>query len=577
MLAPSAALAVALASTACGGGGGTPAAASPGSSTASGTQTASPLAAADKAASRFLQHAGVGATDADIAAVKAVGAPAWLEAQMTLPRGERAWDWSIAKGYGDIDQRFLFDSGGPTVDYALAFQMASAPDTVRKRVALALSEYFVVSVLVAQVNWTGLAMAHYWDELNDHAFGNFRDLLQAMTLNPAMGAWLNTRGNLKEDPSIGRVPDENYAREVMQLFTIGLVQLNLDGTPRQDGQGRPLATYTQDDVTQLARIFTGWDYWDDGRRFFTATTNNDRTYPEYTRRTMVFDAAKHSTRESVVLGRTIPAGADGPARLRAALDILFQHPNVGPFFGRQMIQRLVSSNPSPGYVARVAAAFNDNGAGVRGDMKAVWRAILLDEEARGDAGLASTTHGKVREPAVRMFQWLRSFGGRSVSGTWNWGFGYGDPVAWYGQRPLWAPSVFNFFRPGYVPPGTAMAAAGATAPEFQILNESSVCQWVNAIDNLNLSAGTIRNAYGDIAVDLERERALAPDAAALVRRLNLLLAAGQLSAQTEQRLVEILELGQPGMTNAADDTARRYRVIAAITLVMSCPEYLVQK
>ncbi|MFN7644010.1 MAG: DUF1800 family protein [Burkholderiales bacterium] len=576
MIAPSAALAVALASTAC-GGGGTPAAAPPGSSTASGTQTASPLAAADKAASRFLQHAGVGATDADIAAVKAVGAPAWLEAQITLPRGERAWDWSIAKGYGDIDQRFLFDSGGPTVDYALAFQMASAPDTVRKRVALALSEYFVVSVLVAQVNWTGLAMAHYWDELNDHAFGNFRDLLQAMTLNPAMGAWLNTRGNLKEDPSIGRVPDENYAREVMQLFTIGLVQLNLDGTPRLDGQGRPLATYTQDDVTQLARIFTGWDYWDDGRRFFTATTNNDRTYPEYTRRAMVFDAAKHSTRESVVLGRTIPAGADGPARLSAALDILFRHPNVGPFFGRQMIQRLVSSNPSPGYVARVAAAFNDNGAGVRGDMKAVWRAILLDEEVRGDAGLASTTHGKVREPAVRMFQWLRSFGGRSVSGAWNWGFGYGDPVAWYGQRPLWAPSVFNFFRPGYVPPGTAMAAAGATVPEFQILNESSVCQWVNAIDNLNLSAGTIRNAYGDIAVDLERERALAPDAAALVRRLNLLLAAGQLSAQTEQRLVEILELGQPGMTNAADDTARRYRVIAAITLVMSCPEYLVQK
>jgi uncharacterized protein (DUF1800 family) len=242
-----------------------------------------------------------------------------------------------------------------------------------------------------------------------------------------------------------------------------------------------------------------------------------------------------------------------------------------------MIQRLVSSNPSPAYVARVAAAFNDNGTGVRGDMKAVWRAILLDDEARGDAGLVSTTHGKVREPAVRMFQWLRSFGGRSVSGAWNWGFDYAGPIAWYGQRPLHAPSVFNFFRPGYVPPGTAMAAAGATAPEFQILNESSVCQWVNAIDILNLSAGTIRNAYGDIAVDLERERALAPDAAALVRRLNLLLAAGQLSAQTEQRLVEILELGQPGMTNAADDTARRYRVIAAITLVMSCPEYLVQK
>ncbi len=572
-LAPGAALAVGLASTACGGGGGDGAQAP----AAAGASASPSLPAADRSASRFLQQAGMGATDADIAAVKASGATRWLDAQMALPRGERAWDWSIAKGYGDIDGRFLYDSGGPTVDFALAHEMARAPDTVRKRVALALSEFFVVSVLVAQVNWTGLAMAHYWDELNDHAFGNFRDLLQAMTLNPAMGAWLNTRGNLKEDPAVGRVPDENYAREVMQLFTIGLVQLNPDGTLRRDGQGRPLATYTQDDVTQLARIFTGWDYWDDGRRFIAPTTNSERTFPEYTRRAMVFDATKHSTRESVVLGRTIPAGADGPSRLSAALDILFRHPNVGPFFGRQMIQRLVTSNPSPAYVARVSAAFDDNGAGVRGDMKAVWRSILLDDEARGDAGLSSTTHGKVREPAVRMFQWLRTFGGRSLSGAWNWGFAYGDPVTWYGQRPLWAPSVFNFFRPGYVPPGTAMAAAGATAPEFQILNESSVGQWVNAIDNLNLSAGTIRNAYGDIVVDLEAERALAPDAAALIRRLNLLLAAGQLSTQTELRLVEILELGQPGMTNASDDTARRYRAIAAITLVMSCPEYLVQK
>jgi uncharacterized protein (DUF1800 family) len=535
------------------------------------------LSAADRAASRFLQQAGVGATDADIAAVRAQGAGPWLAAQMALPRGDRAWDWSVAQGFGDIDTRALYDNGAPTVDYALAREMATAPDVVRKRVALAMSEYFVVSALVAQVPWTGLAMAHYWDQLNDHAFGNFRDLLEAMTLNPAMGAWLNTRGNLKEDPATGRVPDENYGREVMQLFTIGLVQLDADGTQRRDAQGRPLATYSQDDVTQLARIFTGWDWWDDGRRFVAPVTNNERPYPEYTRRAMVFDAGKHSTLGSVVLGQPIAAGTDGVARLGQALDILFQHPNVGPFFGRQMIQRLVTSNPSPAYVARVAAAFADNGSGVRGDLKAVWRAILLDDEARSDASLASATHGKVREPMVRMFQWARTFGARSLGGTWTWGFDYASPTGWYGQRPLWAPSVFNFFRPGYVPPGTALATAGATAPEFQILNESSVSQWVNAIDNLNLGAGTLQNASGDIAIDLAAERALAPDAQALVRRLNLLLAAGQLSDLTEQRLVEILELASPGMPATADDTARRYRVIAAITLVMSCPEYLVQK
>jgi uncharacterized protein (DUF1800 family) len=530
------------------------------------------------AASRFVQHAAFGATDADIAAVKAQGAAAWLEAQMARPRGQRSWDWMEANGYAAIDERALYDSGGPTAEAVLAKEAATSADPVRQRVALALSEYFVVSMLVAQMPWTGMGMAHYWDQLQDHAFGNFRDLLEAMTLNPTMGAWLNTRGNLKEDPAIGRVPDENYAREVMQLFTIGLVQLNADGTPKRGANGQPLPTYTQDDVTQLARIFTGWDWWDDGRSFFVALTNNTRPYPEYTRRAMVFDATKHSTRASSVLGVTIPAGGDGPARLRAALDILFRHPNVGPFFGRQMIQRLVTSNPSGAYVARVAAAFDDNGAGVRGDLKAVWRAILLDDEARGSASLQSPTHGKVREPMVRVLQWLRSFGARSRSGTWGyWPIGFSDARTDFGQRAFASPSVFNWFRPGYVPPGTAMAAAGATAPEFQIINESKVSQWANWINELNLLAtDPTQFPWMDWQVDFAAERALAPEAGALVQRLNLLLAAGQISGANAQRIVEILELGST-VTSASDDAARRWRVIAAVTLVMNCVEYLVQK
>ncbi len=538
-----------------------------------------PAVSTDALASRFLQQAGFGATEADIAAVKTQGTSAWLEAQMALPRGQRAWDWMQAHGYAQIDDRALYDAGGPTVESVLAKEAATAADTVRQRVALAMSEYFVVSTLVAQMPWTGMGIAHYWDQLQDHAFGNFRALLEAMTLNPTMGAWLNTRGNLKEDASVGRVPDENYAREVMQLFTIGLVQLNADGTPKLGGDGRPLPTYTQDDVTQLARVFTGWDWWDDGRSFFVALTNNTRPYPEYTRRAMVFDATKHSTLASTVLGRTIPAGSDGAARLGAALDILFQHPNVGPFFGRQMIQRLVTSNPSPAYVARVAAAFDDNGSGVRGDLKAVWRAILLDEEARGTASLASPTHGKVREPMVRVLQWLRTFGVRSRGGDWGtyWPLGIGDPRVWYGQRAFTSPSVFNWFRPGYVPPGTAMSAAGATAPEFQIVNESTVCQWANAIDELNLQTSDPATfTWSDWHADFASELPLAHDAPALVRRLNLLLAAGQISDTNVQRIAEILALGT-SVPAGADAASRRWRVIAAVTLVMNCPEYLVQK
>ena len=368
----------------------------------------------------------------------------------------------------------------------------------------------------------------------------------------------------------------------MQLFTIGLVRLNLDGTPQRGPDGQPLPTYTQDDVTQLARIFTGWDWWDDGRSFIAPSTNNGRPYPEFTRRDMVFNAANHSARASVVLGRSIAAGSSGPARLKAALDILFQHPNVGPFFGRQMIQRLVSSNPSPAYVARVAAAFNDNGAGLRGDLKAVWRAVLLDEEARGAASLQSATHGKVREPLVRVLQWLRTFGVRSRSGDWGyWPMPYGEPRQWYGQRAFFAPSVFNWYRPGYVPPGTAMAAAGATAPEFQILNESSVSQWINAIDDLNLiTTDPDQFTWCDWHASFTAERAIAHDTRALVQRLNLLLAAGQLSGETVQRLVDIVELGTWMPDDLSDPhvpAARRLRTIAAVTLVMSCAEYIVQK
>jgi uncharacterized protein (DUF1800 family) len=551
------------------------------------------LDAADMAAARFLQHATVASTDADIAAVKAQGAAAWLEAQLSAPVAQKAWDWLVAKGYSAIDDFRFYDGGSYAISFVIGHQMVKQPDTVRKRIALALSEMLVVSVNVAGVPWTHLGLAHYWDQLNTHAFGNFRQLLEDVTLNPVMGAWLNTRGNAKEDPASGRVPDENYAREVMQLFTIGLVRLNIDGTPVLDANGRTIPTYTQDEVSELARVFTGYDF-DFSTNLNTFPSANDgspRPYPDFLKLPMRFDASRHSTLAARFLGTTIAAGTPGPQALRQALDALFNHPNVGPFFARQMIQRLVSGNPSPAYVARVAAKFNDNGAGVRGDLKAVWRAILLDEEAQGAASLASNTHGKLREPMVRVFQWGRTFGVESVAGSFKWSYNFDDPRYWYGQAPFFAPSVFNFFRPGYVPPGTAMAAAGATAPEFQIVNESTTSQWINSIEGwvaLGIYvvwpdrpgypfpyAGPYPPDGFDIRTDYTPEVALAHDAVALMKRLNLLLCAGQLSVATQQRIVAAL--GERVVTPASSAEDKRWRVVAAIVMVMCCAEYIVQK
>ncbi len=420
-------------------------------------------AATDAEAARFLQQAQFASTTTQIATLRTAGGyAAWLQDQFHRAPGGTAWDWLDAHGYGVVDANTYYNSTTPA-DRVVWQQLLSGEDPVRRRMALALSEFFVVSTTLVSLTWPSHAMAHWWDTLVAHAFGNFRDLLQAVTLNPAMGVFLNTRGNQKENTK-GRVPDEDYAREVMQLFTIGLYRLNADGTPQTGSDGRPLESYTADDVSNLARVFTGYDFDYAADVKVPNAGGTGTLYPrDYTRRPMKLDPAKHSTLPVTVLGTTIP-NTDGAVALEKALDLLFQHPNVGPFFGRQMIQRLVTSDPSPAYVARVAAAFNNNGSGVRGDLKAVWAAVLLDDEARGPQGLTdAAAHGKLREPMHRFIQWAQTFGLRSVSGDWKLG-DLSNPATQLGQSPLRAPSVFNFFRPGYVPPGTAMAAAQATAP-----------------------------------------------------------------------------------------------------------------
>lgn len=541
-------------------------------------------------AARFLLQAQFSASDAEIAAVQNSSYADWLAQQFDAPRGQTGWDWLNQRGYGQIDNSTRYFDHFYPGDYMVWNQLMTAPDAVRKRLALALSEFFVVSLTGLDFAWRSHALAHYWDTLAQHALGNFRTLLEEVTLNPAMGHYLNTKGNQKENAATGRVPDENYAREVMQLFTIGLVQLNPDGSEKTGANGQRLETYTQSDVTQLARVFTGYDF-DQRNNVVTPFDPEGKRKvgnTNFARQRMLFTPNRHSEQAVRFLGITIPAKTSGGEALKLALDTLFQHPNVGPFFGKQMIQRLVTSNPSPAYVARVAAAFADNGAGVRGDLRAVFAAILLDDEARSPAGLTDPRFGRLREPMLRLVQWGRTFGISSAQGSWKIG-DLSNPATQLGQSPLRSPSVFNFFRPGYVPPATQMAATGASAPEFQIVTESSVAGYINYLQGVvrngiyvndpdlpnNVSNSKNPKAGFDIKASYTAELAMASDAKALVARLNLLLCAGQLPAALQVRMVTALSATP--LTIASPPDKRLDRVAAAVLLTMAAPQYLVQR
>lgn len=539
-------------------------------------------AQSDAQAARFLLQASLGVLENDIASVRSLGYSEWLTQQFSVAPGISGWDWLELRGYNAIDSIRFFDSHILyPADNMLWQQLIAAPDPVRQRMALALSEFFVVGIpgLVERIRWPSFMVAHWWDTLCAHAFGNFRSLLEAVTLHPAMGMYLNTDGNQGENPATGRVPDENYAREVMQLFTIGLFNLEQDGSYRN---GVPTESYSASDVSNLARVFTGYRLDERTRGVGNTSLAGSTVYNyEYARLPMYMTESRRSTLAATFLDVTIPAGTPAPQALNTALDTLFNHPNVGPFFGRQMIQRLVTSNPSPAYVARVAAAFNNNGSGVRGDLRAVWRAVLLDDEARAPQGLSDASFGKLREPMLRFVQWARTFGVTSTAGSWKLGnFG-----AQLGQGPLRAPSVFNFFRPGYVPPNTAMAASGKVAPEFQLVSEQQVMDYLGAMVNPIRNGFTIAqaalpqqastNTSNDIKANYAAELAIAHDASALLNRLDLLLTAGQLKPATRSLILGAL--ASPAVLSTSSESAKLNRIAAAIFLIMASADYLVQK
>jgi uncharacterized protein (DUF1800 family) len=506
----------------------------------------------DSQAARFLLQAQFSASEPDIAAVKSLGYDAWLEQQFKAGGGQSACDWVIQKGYNVESKRF----DRSVVDNMMWAQLIKSPDAFRQRVALALSEIFVISINADVGNPFGFTVGAYWDMLLDNAFGNFRVLLEKVTLSPAMGYYLNMKGNQKANSVTGRQPDENYAREVMQLFSIGLNQLNIDGKLKRDEAGNPIPTYNQEDVVNLAKVFTGWDL-DPSASFDIANPMNVKV-------PMTLFAVRHSTEEAKFLGVTVPTNTDGKVALKIALDTLSNHPNVAPFICRQLIQRLVTSNPSPEYVGRVAAVFNKDAENQRGNLKSVIKAILLDDEARNDQSISMSTFGKVREPMIRFIQWAKTF--NALPANDNWALNdLSNSSNSLGQSPLRSPSVFNFFRPGYVPPNTALGKAGLTVPEFQIVNEVTVTGYTNFMQ-------TAVSNGGNLKADYSGEMTLITNPAALVKRLALLISGNQLLPSTQTAIQDAI-----ATIDVSTQSERNNRLYCALTLVFSNPEYIVQK
>jgi len=551
---------------ACGGGGG-----GGGGSTGSGP---APIPGPTEAeAGRLLAQGTFGATEASIEAVRAGTAESWIRAQINTPPPSVSHQAYLDARLAEL--RVTSPNATLSYDHFVeSWWLASVtgPDQLRERVAFAYSQIFVISLASDVVDPRGAGA--YYDMLTANAFGNYRDLLEKVTLNPMMGRYLTYLGNMKEDAAGTRTPDENYAREVMQLMTLGLYQLNLDGTPKTDLNGKPLASYSPADISGLAKVFTGWSWYSPAPSASTFVGGNPD--PDSKVRQMIIYPQYHSTSQKAFLGATIPASAtvDGPGDLKIALDTLFNHPNTGPFVSRQLIQRLVTSNPSPAYVQRVAGVFNNNGAGVRGDMGAVVTAILMDPEARNATSAEDPAYGKLREPVIRMTHMMRAFQGNSASGKWQVRTTGANTSL--GQTPLLASSVFNFWRPGYVPPATTvLGSRNLVAPEFQIVNEVTNAGYVNVIEQ------TISNGIGtsnDVRLSLSNEVLIADQPELLADRLNRLLLAGQMSSALRKRVLDTLNayaISPTDLTQASQ--AKTNRVKAAVLLVMTSPEYLVQR
>ena len=500
---------------------------------------------------QFLNQGSFGATEAEAQQVIDMRFEAWINDQM-----QKDVSLQLPHLQGLPPPQFPFQLHADRVDIWFRNSLYGE-DQLRQRVAFALSEIMVVSQLGALGNLP-FAVADYYDVLAENAFSNYRDLLEEVTLHPAMGVYLSMLGNEKPDPDNNIRPDENYAREVMQLFSIGLVELNIDGTEKLD-QGQPIPTYSQEIIEGFAHVYTGWT-WAGAPSFRQARpTPFNQVIP------MQLYPGFHDTGTKTLLrGEVLPAGQSGEQDLSDALDNIFNHPNVGPFIAIRLIQRLVTSNPSPGYVRRVAEVFNNNGSGVRGDLGAVVKAILLDDEAQ--PALAMEIDGKLKEPLLRLTQLWKAYNATSNSGRFPLNAAY----ILFGQGPLQSPSVFNFFSPFYAPPGE-IRDSSLVAPELEIATEYQNTVFTNymfyQVFALNQTNGAL--ADDDIYINFEEEMAIADDVDALIDMVAGKLLAGQISDTLRQEIA--------GMLARVPETDTAIRAAETIYFIVTSPEYAYQR
>ncbi len=536
----------------------------------------SDMPANDQEAARFLQQATMGYRLEEIANVRKLGFSAWIDAQFALPQ-----HYSFVEG---VRQQKGNDPDARTWAQNVllpAFAFIHSDDQLRQRQMWSLSQIMVLGNPDGTGEYMGWSTASYHDALYQHSFGNFRELLEAVTLNPAMGNYLSHIYNLPDDPKTGRVPDQNFAREIMQLFSIGLWELNENGTQKLDAQGQPIPAYTQADIIGASRVMTGWapkgaTQWPGGATFdldsqLSPMQSNDRY---------------HSGREKKFLGVTIPEGStDARKDLQIFLDRLANHSNTGPFIGKQLIQRMVTSNPTKGYVARVARAFANNGQGVRGDMKAVLKAVLLDYEARSEMAAQAETYGRIREPFLRFTQIARSFNARPhpetpfTFGAMTWDY---DTRKGLWQSPLKAPSVFNYYQPGFSPSGSELATRGLVAPEMQITTIESIGDVYTLLGTVLLEGVYTtkdRDQRPRMYLDYAQPLKLAATPDALVDELNLRFMSSPMSAELRGLVKERLAGAGQGFPNSTGEpvTPEQRLLAQAMMLVFASPEYIVQK
>ena len=530
-------------------------------------------------ASRFLSQATLGADLATIEQVANQGIEAWIDDQMTVPQSQTLD--RLNEVFAEVIEWYLVNGGNPdevsTRPYWTIFNYTwwenhmKNDDLLRQKVALALSEIFVISI-ESNLSDAGFGLADYYDVLLKHSFGNFEDMLREISLHPCMGYYLSHLNNPREIPEENIHSDENYAREIMQLFTIGLYELNQDGSRKTDGQGNWIPTYDQADIKELAKVFTGLgvggvmeNEWVDEPYFGLDIYVADMTTPM-----IMYEEWHQPGTKTLVNGYVIPAGQTGLKDINDAVHQLFLHPNVGPFIGKQLIQRLVTSNPTPGYISRVAAVFADNGQGERGDMGAVIKAILMDPEARTCSALEEDRFGKLREPFTRYTHFSKAIQMEQYYGRyWNVAYGFYQAT---NQMPLASRTVFNFFLPDFQPIG-AIADNGLVGPEFQIHNSRTSIEFINRVNDWAVWGYVMDDWEAEnpsVTYNIDELTPLARDPEVLINRLDVLFTHGMLSDRTRQIIKDAI-------TPMISEDYRNDRTRLAMYLIMISPDYAIMK